>query len=100
VAKNIRRKKAMPTDIRVHVITQAGDSHPTDAPSDIRTEDFVKEVVDGLDLPKMDAEGRPVNWTIDDKDTGKTLDAQSTLAQCGVISGHHLHMRRQVIAGA
>jgi hypothetical protein len=48
----------------------------------------------------MDAEGRPVNWTIDDKDTGKTLDAQSTLAQCGVISGHHLHMRRQVIAGA
>ena len=90
----------MPTDIRVHVITQAGDSHPIDAPPDIRTEDFVKEVVEGLDLPKIDAEGRPVNWTIDDKDTGKTLDAQSTLAQCGVTSGHHLHMRRQVIAGS
>jgi hypothetical protein len=90
----------MPTDIRVHVITQAGDSHSIDTPPNIRTEDFVKEVVDGLDLPKIDAEGRPVNWTVDDKDLGKTLDAQRTLEECGVTAGHHLHMRRQVIAGS
>jgi len=87
-------------DIRVHVITPAGDSHPIDAPADIKTEEFIKEVVLGLDLPKVDAEGRPVNWTIDDKDTGKTLDQSRTLDAQGVNSGHHLHMRRQVIAGS
>ena len=90
----------MSADIRVHVITQAGDSHPIDTPADIKTEEFIKEVVLGLELPKVDAEGHTVNWTIDDKDTGKTLDAQSTLEACGVTSGHHLHMRRQVIAGS
>jgi hypothetical protein len=87
-------------DIRVHVITPAGDSHPIEAPADMKTEEFIKEVVVGLDLPKIDAEGRPVNWTIDDKDTGKTLDQQRTLDAQGVNSGHHLHMRRQVIAGS
>jgi len=86
-------------DIRVHVITQAGDSHPIDAPPDIKTDDFVREVVEGLSLPKVDAEGHPVNWTLDDKDTGKTLEGQRTLAECGVVTGHHLHMRRKVIAG-
>jgi len=65
----------------------------------MKTEEFIKEVVAGLDLPKIDAEGRPVNWTIDDKDTGKTLDQQRTLDAQGVSAGHHLHMRRQVIAG-
>jgi hypothetical protein len=86
-------------DIRVHVVTQAGDSHPIDAPPDIKTEDFIREVADGLNLPKNDAEGHPINWLIDDKDTGKTLDGQRTLGDCGVVSGHHLYMRRKVIAG-
>ena len=86
-------------DIRVHVHTPSGDSHPIDAPSDIKTEEFIREVVGGLNLPKVDADGHPVNWTIDDKDTGKTLDYQSTLGDSGVQNDHHLYIRRQVIAG-
>jgi len=82
-------------DIRVHVVTQAGDSHPIDTPSDLTVEEFIAEVVAGLDLPSVDAEGRPVNWTIDDKDTGKTLDSQTTLHEANVGSGHQLYLRRQ-----
>jgi len=87
-------------EIRVNVHTPSGDSHPIDAPGDIKAEEFIREVVGGLNLPKVDAEGHPVNWTIDDKETGKTLDYQSTLEAAGVQNGHHLYMRRQVVAGA
>jgi hypothetical protein len=86
-------------DIRIHVITQMGDSHPIDTPQDIRIDDFIREVVEGLDLPRIDAEGRAVNWTLDNKDTGKTLDPQSTLGESGVREDHHLHLRRAVVAG-
>jgi hypothetical protein len=89
----------MANDIRVHVITQAGDTHPIDAPPDIKTDDFIREVVLGLNLPKVDAEGHPINWRIDNKDTGKPLEGQHTLAECGVQTGHHLHMWRRIIAG-
>jgi hypothetical protein len=92
------RRNGMP-DIRVHIHTQGGASHPIEAPTDIKTEEFIKELIAGLDLPKVDAEGHPVSWTIDDKDTGRTLDYQSTLAEAGVANGHQLYMRRQVTAG-
>jgi hypothetical protein len=89
----------MAEDIKIYIHTPGGDSHPIEAPADIRTEEFIKELISGLNLPNVDAEGRQVSWTIDDKDTGKTLDYQSTLADSGVRAGHHLHMRRQVTAG-
>lgn len=87
-------------DIRLHLITLAGDSHPIDTPDDIKTEQFIREVVAGLKLAVTDAAGLPASWIIDDKDTGRTLEAQNTLAANGVAAGHHLHMRRQVIAGS
>jgi hypothetical protein len=89
----------MAEDIKVYVHTPGGDSHPIEAPVDIRTEEFVRELISGLQLPSVDAEGRQVSWTIDDKDTGKTLDYQNTLQEAGVRGGHHLYMRRQVTAG-
>jgi len=89
----------MAEDIKVHVHTQGGTSHPIEAPDDIKTEEFIKELIDGLNLPKVDAEGHVVSWIIDDKDTGRTLDYQSTLAESGVANGHQLYMRRAVTAG-
>ena len=86
-------------DIRVHVYTPGGEVHPIDAPSDIKTEEFIREVVQGLNLARVDADGHPVNWIIDHKESGRTLEARNTLDACGVASGHHLHMRREVIAG-
>ncbi len=62
-------------------------------------EEFIAEVVAGLDLPSVDAEQHPVNWVIDDKDTGKTLDSRTTLLESCVGSGHQLYLRRRVVAG-
>jgi hypothetical protein len=87
-------------DIKLHVHTPGGDAHRIEAPDDIRTEEFIHEVVSGLQLPSMDAEGRQVDWTIDDRNTGKTLNLDLTLAQNGVENGHHIYLRRQVTAGA
>jgi hypothetical protein len=87
-------------DLRIRVHEPGGDAHPIEAPSDIKIEDLILELVNGLNLPKVDAEGHPVIWTIDDKNTGKSLDYQSTLEASGVQTGHDLFMRRQVTAGA
>ena len=86
-------------DLKVKVHTPGGDSHPIEAPKDIKVEDFILEIVNGLNLPKVDADGHPVVWTVDDKNTGKSLDYQSTLEANGVDQGHDLYMRRQVTAG-
>jgi hypothetical protein len=90
----------MSEDIKVYVHTQGGATHPIEAPADIKTEEFIKELIAGLDLPKTDAEGHQISWIIDDKDTGKSLDYQNTLAENGVSKGHQLYMRRRVTAGS
>jgi|SRR5271165_7076326 len=86
-------------DIKVRVHTPGGESHPIEAPFDIRVDELIEQLVTGLNLPKLDAEGHPVTWVIDDKDIGKSLEYQSTLEASGVREGHHLYMRRQVTAG-
>lgn len=86
-------------DIKIHVHTQGGDSHPIEAPPDIGTEDFIRELISGLNLPMRDAENNPISWTIDDKDVGRTLDPTRSLDANGVREGHHLYLRRQVTAG-
>jgi|KBSMisStaDraftv2_1062788.scaffolds.fasta_scaffold06573_4 hypothetical protein len=86
-------------DIKIHVHTQGGDTHAVQAPSDIKAEELISQLVEDLSLPKTDPEGHPVAWTIDDKDTGKTLEDEKTLEQSGVAAGHHLYLRRQVTAG-
>src|SRR5262249_28601774 len=71
-------------DIRIHLHTQGGDVHPVEAPLDMRTAEFLQELIAGLDLPRVDAEGHQPSWTIDNKDPGKTLDLQSWLEENGV----------------
>jgi hypothetical protein len=86
-------------DLRIKVHTPGGESHPIEAPSDIKVEDFVLEVVNGLNLPKVDADGHQIAWKIDDKNTGRSLDYQSSLDANGVQAGHDLYLRREPIAG-
>lgn len=87
-------------DIKVRVHIPGGDEHPIEAPPDIKVEDFIQELVSGLNLAKVDAEGHPVSWSIDDKNTGKTLNYQKTLEESGVRGGHELYVRREVVAGS
>ena len=87
------------SEIRVQVHTMSGDVHAVEVPVDMSAADFIKELVAGLDLPRIDAEGNAVSWIIDNKDTAKTMDYESSLERNGVCAGHHLYLRRQVVAG-
>lgn len=86
-------------DMKLTIHTQGGDAHEIEAPGDIRGGDLVKELADQLQLPATDAEGHPVAWRLDNKDTGRTVDLEQTLEQNGVQAGHHLSLIRSVTAG-
>jgi WXG100 protein secretion system (Wss), protein YukD len=92
----------MPTmpDIKIRVHTQGGESHSIQTPADMKSADFLTELVGELSLPTQDAEGHQVSWVLDDKNTGKTLTDERTLGENGVKEGHDLHLRREVVAGA
>lgn len=85
---------------KVKIFTQGGDEHDIETPLDIKASEFSEELAIALKLPKTDAEGHPVSWRIDDKDTGKTLEGDKTLDQNGVKAGHRLSLIRQVVAGS
>jgi len=87
-------------DIKVQVHTPGGEIETIEAPSDIKAGELIRELTSALNLPREDADGHQISWTIDNKDTGKTLKDESTLEECGVRAGHHLAMRRNVTAGS
>ncbi len=86
-------------DVKLTVYTQGGDKHEIEAPADIRAGDLVKDLAEQLQFPGTDAEGNPVSWRLDNKDTGKTLDLEKSIDENGVQSGHRLTLIRQVTAG-
>jgi hypothetical protein len=86
-------------EIKMTIYTQGGDAHDIEAPTDIRAGDLVKDLSDQLQFPARDAEGNPVSWRLDNKDTGRTIDLERTLEQNGVQAGHRLSLIRQVTAG-
>lgn len=86
-------------DIKVKVVTMGGEEKDIETPTDIKAEDFIKELVTALQLPLTDPEGQPVSWRIDDKDTGKTLDGAKTLEENEVKEGHRLSLIRATVAG-
>jgi uncharacterized ubiquitin-like protein YukD len=86
-------------DIKVKVLTIGGEEKDIETPTDIKTDDFIKELVIALNLPLTDAEGHQVSWRIDDKDTGKTLDGDKTLDENEVKDGHRLALIRSTVAG-
>jgi hypothetical protein len=85
--------------IKVKIITIGGEEHEIETPVDIKTADFIEELIVALKLTKTDAEGHPVNWRLDDKDIGRTLDPNQTLEAGGVQEGHRLNLIRAVVAG-
>ncbi len=85
--------------ITVKISTQGGDQHDIEAPPDITVADFLKELANALQLPMTDAEGRTITWRLDNKDTGRTLEHDKTLAENGVADQHRLTLLRSVTAG-
>ena len=89
----------MATEIKVTVVTLGGEKHDVEVPLDIRAEDFTKELIAALKQPVTDAEGHPIVWRIDDKDTGRTLEGGKTMEENGVKDGHQLILLRVTTAG-
>jgi hypothetical protein len=86
-------------DIKVSVVTIGGEKHDVEVPPDIKAEDFIKELISALKLPITDAEGHTISWRLDNKDTGRTLDAGRTIDENGVREGHQLMLIRATTAG-
>lgn len=86
-------------EIKITIYTQGGEVHDIEAPADIRASDLVKDLAEQLHFPAWDAEGNPVSWRLDNKDTGRTVDLERSLEQNGVQGGHRLSLMRQVTAG-
>jgi hypothetical protein len=87
-------------DIRLNIHTQDGRNQSVEAPPDMGTADFLKDIIDGFELATQDAEGNRINWRIHDKDIGAELDPDQSLETNGVRHEHHLYLQRQVVAGA
>jgi uncharacterized ubiquitin-like protein YukD len=96
---DIGERSANSKDIEIRVHTQGGVSHRIQLPSDITTKVFIQELTQAISLPMRDAENHQVSWVLDDKNIGRTLSDERTLAENGVRSGHDLHLRREVVTG-
>jgi len=90
----------MATEIKVKVITQGGDEHDIETPTDIKAGEFLQELISALKLPKTSPDGGVIVWRMDNKDTGKTLNGDVSMVENGVRDGHRLSLIRQVTAGS
>ena len=86
-------------DIKVTVVLIGGEHHEVEVPPDIRADDFIKELISALKLPVTDAEGHAISWRLDNKDTGRTLEASRTIDENNVREGHRLMLIRATTAG-
>src|SRR5260370_6304553 len=76
------------SDIKLHVRnTEDGQEHVIDCPPDIKTADFIAELIEGLHLP-------PADWVLNDEECAVTLDPKASLISNGVANGHHLRLQR------
>jgi uncharacterized ubiquitin-like protein YukD len=86
--------------VRITIITQGDEQHVIEAPLDLRANEFIDELKGALKLASTDAQGQPISWRLDNKDTGQTLVGEQTLEQNGVCEGHRLNLFRSVVAGS
>jgi uncharacterized ubiquitin-like protein YukD len=89
----------MPGEIKVTVFTMGGEQNDIEVPPDMRTDEFLQQLAIALTLAVNDANGNPVNWRLDNKDTGRTLEGHKTIEENGVRDGHRLSLLRQTVAG-
>lgn len=89
----------MSSEMKLKVVTMGGDEHEIESPSDIKAEDFIKDLIAALGLPVRDADYNPIVWRIDDKNINKTLEGDKSLEENGVRSNHTLILVRATVAG-
>lgn len=89
----------MAKDITLTVISMGGDKHEVQTPNDILCDDLISELCAAFQMAKKDAEGNPITYRLDNKDTGRSLPGRYKLSSAGVRDGQMLALMRVTVAG-
>lgn len=87
------------SDYNIQIHTMEGNTQSVQVAPDTSVEELFQDVIDFLQLPRRDAEGQPISWSLFDKDIGQDLQQGLSVEESGVREGHHLHLRRATVAG-
>jgi hypothetical protein len=87
------------SDFTVEIHTQEGNIYPVQVAPDTQVEELFHDIIDYLSLPRRDAEGETISWSLYNKETGKVLQEGRTVEECGVRDGHQLKLQRKTVAG-
>jgi len=64
-----------------------------EAAPDTPTTEFVADLVEAFELPKVDDRNRPMSYSLFDEQSQRVVDSTKTLAQNGLVRGHRLLLR-------
>jgi len=88
------------SDFTVEIHTQEGNIYPVQVAPDTQVEELFHDIIDYLNLPRRDAEGETISWSLYNKETGRVLQEGRTVEECGVRDGHQLKLQRKTVAGS
>jgi len=80
-----------PFNIRVHFRTAGKQETPLDVDTNVITGELLRGCVQYLQLDTK------IDWAFHDQEQDKTLDLKKTLAENGVLTGHHLNIRHHAV---
>jgi len=87
------------SDFTVEIHTQEGNIYPVQVAPDTQVEELFHDIIDYLNLPRRDAEGETISWSLYNKETGRVLQEGRSVEECGVRDGHQLKLQRKTVAG-
>jgi hypothetical protein len=92
---HLHLRRAMKPDITIHLHAEHGRTQTVELSPQVKAGVMIHDLIRARIVPGVDEQGRPIEWCLDDKEAGKTLDNSRTLQENGLHSGHHLYFRRQ-----
>lgn len=82
-------------DISIHVQAENKGRQSVHAPSDMNTQEFLNELLEGFDLLRNNGGGSRLNYRLEDRQTGRVLDLEKTLEENDVRGGETLLLHAQ-----
>src|SRR6266404_318577 len=78
------------SDIAIHILLDEGQRERVTVPSEMKASDFLKELLEGLNLRTANGNGNQLDWKLTDKITGRVLEPEQTMHENGVHGGQEL----------
>ncbi len=85
--------------IEVKITVPTGGTSEVELPDDVPISDIIPELVTALSLPTVANDGQPVSYKIHNKDLGRELSDNETLASAGLGGGSSFAITQSIIAG-